>query len=84
LGEPGTSIFDVLMSNVGYDERHGRNDMVWLGDHVEAGYQELLKQQAISGHRTRRLNLLYGLSNYHLKFASLASLIEPSRPACQE
>jgi hypothetical protein len=81
VGEPGTSVFDVVMVNVGYDEIHGRDDLQSVSDAVHEGYQHRLAHLDTNGGRPA--GMFYGLANYSLKFGTLAAHIDRTNPACR-
>jgi hypothetical protein len=81
VGEPGTSVFDVVMVNVGYDEIHDRDDLQTLSDAVHEGYRHRLAHLDTNGGRPA--SMYYGLANYSLKFGTLAAYLDRTNPACR-
>jgi hypothetical protein len=75
MGEPGTSVYDIVMCPLGYDERHLRDDMQGLSDAINEGYElRLTNPQA------RLPGMFYGLVNHELKFGSVAEAMQQNHP----
>jgi len=73
VGEPGTSIFDVVLVSLYPD------DLREVQDEVNAGRRLLEKEvRAQNGDRAVRL----GRPNYEAPFASIATVIDPEKPVC--
>ena len=83
IGEPGTSVFDVVMANIGIDPRHERDDLRDVQAKVEAGYRQRLDNLLQTGKRTDNPRFLLGRGDYTMKFGSLPAFIDANRPVCR-
>ncbi|HSH78217.1 MAG TPA: hypothetical protein VLA19_06765 [Herpetosiphonaceae bacterium] len=80
LGEPGTSIYDIVVTPFGWDERHQRNDLLQLSDTVRAGYAMRLERITANGGRQAYPGLLYDLGGHELVLGSVGALINADKP----
>ncbi len=79
LGESGTSVYDIVMTNLGYDERHERDDMLELAETITDGYQQRLARLRATNQLDRFPGMLFGKYNYDLKFGSMAAVITDNK-----
>lgn len=80
IGELDTSIYDVVVAPLGWDNRHQRNDLLKLLDRVHAGYQMRLKRLNDTNSREQHAGLLYGLAGYKLIFGNAGAIINVDKP----